>query len=143
MKERDIENISDINIRDTIDSNKINNTYINTDDDKTRLTSSSSDFFSENQKIKNTKEELEKVPQIIKNFLEKKNACIVNFKNIEPVQIIKAALLQKTENVRAKDFNFNFNETQDYYFFITKELNHNYLKPVIPSTEIQKKIYQI
>ena len=85
MKERDIENISDINIRDTIDSNKINNTYINTDDDKTRLTSSSSDFFSENQKIKNTKEELEKVPQIIKNFLEKKNACIVNFKNIEPV----------------------------------------------------------
>ena len=139
MKERDIENISDINIRDTIDSNKINNTYINTDDDKTRLTSSSSDFFSENQKIKNTKEELEKVPQIIKNFLEKKNACIVNFKNIEPVQIIKAALLQKTENVRAKDFNFNFNETQDYYFFITKELNHNYLKPVTPSTDKKKK----
>ena len=125
MKEKDIENLTDINIRDTVDSNKIN---INDDDDKSKLTSS--DYYSEKQNIINTKEELEKVPNIIQNYLKKNNVCIVNFKDIEPVQIIKAALLQKTENARAKDFNFQFNEDQEYYFFITKELNQNYLKPI-------------
>ena len=118
MKEKDIENISDINIRDTVDSNKIGNDIINDDDDKSKLTSS--DVYSQNQNFKNTKEELEKIPNIIKNYLQKNNVCIVNFKDIEPVQIIKAALLQKTENVRSKDFNFQFNEQQEFYFFIVK-----------------------
>ena len=130
MKEKDIENLSDINIRDTVDSNKINtNDIINDDDEKARL---SSDIY-------NTKEELEKVPNIIKNYLQKNNVCIVNFKDIEPVQIIKAALLQKTENVRSKDFNFQFNEQQEFYFFITKELNKNYLKPINTSSNDKRK----
>ena len=137
MKEKDIENISDINIRDTIDSNQIINGNITTDDDKIRLTSS--DVHGQNKKLANTKEELEKVPNIIKTYLEKNNASIVNFNNIEPVQIIKAALLQKTENMKNKDFNFQFNEVQDYYFFITKELNQNYLKPVIYSFDKKKR----
>ena len=130
MKEKDIENLSDINIRDTVDSNKINtNDIINDDDEKARLSSD----------ICNTKEELEKVPNIIKNYLQKNNVCIVNFKDIEPVQIIKAALLQKTENVRSKDFNFQFNEQQEFYFFITKELNKNYLKPINTSSNDKRK----
>ena len=136
MKEKDIEDISDMNIRDTIDSNQMMG-EINTDDDKIRLTSSG--FLNQTQKLSNTKEELENVPNIVKTYLEKNNACIATFKNIEPVQIIKAALLQKTENMRNKDFNFQFNETQDYYFFITKELNQNYLKPVISSADKKKK----
>ena len=134
MKEKDIENLTDINIRDTVDSNKIN---INDDDDKSKLTSS--DYYSEKQNIINTKEELEKVPNIIQNYLKKNNVCIVNFKDIEPVQIIKAALLQKTENVRSKDFNFQFNEQQEFYFFITKELNKNYLKPINASSNDKRK----
>ena len=137
MNENDMENLSDIHIRDTVDSNQINNTDLTSDDDKTRLTSS--DVFAQNKKFANTKEELEKVPPIIKNYLDKNHLCIVNFKGIDPVQIIKAALLKKTDNVRAKDFLFQFNETQDFYFFITKELNQNYLKPVLPSNEKKKK----
>ena len=128
MKEKDIENISDINIRDTVDSNKMSNDIINDVDDRTRLTTS--DIYSQNQKLYNTKEELEKIPVIIKNYLLKNNVCLVTFKDLDSVQIIKAALLQKTENARAKDFNFQFNEDQEYYFFITKELNQNYLKPI-------------
>ena len=51
MKEKDIENLSDINIRDTVDSNKIN---INDDDDKSKLTSS--DYYSEKH-VKNTEKQ--------------------------------------------------------------------------------------
>ena len=137
MNENDMENLSDIHIRDTVDSNQINNTDLTSDDDKTRLTSS--DIFSQNKKFANTKEELENVPPIIKNYLDKNHLCIVNFKGIDPVQTIKAALLKKTDNVRAKDFLFQFSEAQDFYFFITKELNPNYLKPVLPSSNEKKK----
>ena len=137
MNENDMENLSDIHIRDTVDSNKIKNTDLTSDDDKTRLISS--DIFSQNKKFANTKEELENVPPIIKNYLDKNHLCIVNFKGIDPVQTIKAALLKKTDNVRAKDFLFQFSEAQDFYFFITKELNPNYLKPVLPSSNEKKK----
>ena len=137
MNENDMENLSDIHIRDTVDSNQINNTDLTSDDDKTRLTSS--DIFSQNKKFANTKEELENVPPIIKNYLDKNHLCIVNFKGIDPVQTIKAALLKKTDNFRAKDFLFQFSEAQDFYFFITKELNPNYLKPVLPSSNEKKK----
>ena len=125
MKEKDIDNLSDINVRDTIDSKMNTNNIINDEDDNTQFM--------------NTKEELEKVPNIIQNYLQKNKVSIVEFKNIEPVQIIKAALLQKTESARAKDFNFQFNEQQEYYFFITKELNKNYLKPIITSSNDKKK----
>ena len=46
MNENDMENLSDIHIRDTVFSNQINNTNLTSDDDKIRLTSS--DIFSQN-----------------------------------------------------------------------------------------------
>ena len=88
-------------------------------------------------RLSNTKEELKGVPSIIISYLEKNNVCLVTFKNIESVQIIKAALLKKAE--KGKDFNFHFNEEQDFYFFITKELNPNYLKPIITSANVDRK----
>ena len=127
MKDGDLEDISDINARDTIDVNKLSNANIINDEDKERLTS-----------ITNKPEDLQNVPNIIRSYLQKNNLSIVNFEGIEPVQIIKAALLQKTENMRNKDFNFQFNEENDYYFFITKELNENYLKPIISYNEKKK-----
>ena len=131
---KEIENISDINIRDTMDSG-INNNIIN--DEKTRLTLV--ELYSQNQKLTNTKEELKNIPLIIRNYLESNNLCLATFKGIEPVQVIKAALLQKTDSIRAKDFNFLFNEEQEYYFFITKELNPNYLQPIIPTINDKRK----
>ena len=137
MKEKDIENISDINVRETVDSNKINNNdIINDEDDRSKLIST---LDSDNHNFVNTEKELENVPSIIKNYIKTNNVCIVNFKDIEPIQIIKVGLLQKNENVRAKDFNFQFNEEQDYYFFITKELNKNYLKPINTQNNDKRK----
>ena len=54
------------------------------------------------------------------------------------IQKIKAALLQKADGPRAKDFNFKFTTEQDYYFFITKEINNNYLKPIITDSKKKK-----
>ena len=78
--------------------------------------------------INNTEKELENIPIIIKNYLKDNNLGLITFSNIESVQIIKCALLKKTENIRTKDFLFQLNEDQLYYFFITKEDNPNYLK---------------
>ena len=137
MNEKEIEILNEILIRDTVDSNQINNTDLTSDEDKSRL--NSFDNYYKNENFSNTKEELVKVPKIIKNYLEKNHLCIVNFKDIEPVQIIKAALLKKTDNARDKDFLFQFDEAKDFYFFITKELNPNYLKPVLSSNNEKKK----
>ena len=90
--------------------------------------------------IKNTKEELENVPLIIQNYLKDNNLAIVTFKNINSVQIIRCAYLKKTDNVRSKDYLFQFNESHLYYFFITKEENPNYLKPKIPKNARPKPI---
>ncbi len=129
-----MESLSDINVRDTVDSNKLINSDIKTDGDRTRISSSA---IFQTEKLTNTTEELEGVPKIILSYLEKNNVCLVTFENIESVQIIKAALLKKTE--KGKDFNFHFNEEQDFYFFITKELNPNYLKPITSSNVDKKK----
>ena len=75
--------------------------------------------------INNTEKELENIPIIIKNYLKDNNLGLITFSNIESVQIIKCALLKKTENIRTKDFLFQLNEDQLYYFFITKEDNPN------------------
>ena len=136
MNESDID-VSDINVRETIDYNKLSTGYIINDDDKARLTSGS--IYSKNENYINTKEELNNVEGFIKAYLQKNNLSLVTFKGIEPVQEIRAALLQKTENLRNKDFNFQFNEENKYYFFITRELNENYLKPVVSSSDKKKR----
>ena len=44
-----VENPKDINIRDTVDSNQINNRDLTSDEDKMRITSS--DIISQNKKL--------------------------------------------------------------------------------------------
>ena len=135
MMESDITDISDINVRDTIETNKIDNII----EDKKDLNSS---LVSNN--LQNSPKELMKVPESVKNYLQKNNCIIVSHENWDsPVQEIKAAQLQKTDNVRAKDFSFQFNEQTDYYFFITKEYNSNYLKQVVSSTNEKKKRFLV
>ena len=137
MKERDMDNINEMNPRETMDSYKLNCDINSTDDDRTRLSNSYIDF-NQSKKLKNSNEELMGIPPEVKNYLDKNNLCLATFDRIEPVQIIKAALLQKNEN-RAKDFSFQFNEEQEFYFFITKEYNPNYLKPMASSSSDRKK----
>ena len=105
---------------DSLVNNEINNN-INIIEEETSILNKKA--------INNTEKELENVPNIIKNYLKDNNLGLVTFQNIESVQIINCALLKKTENARSKDFLFQFNENQLYYFFITKEENPNYLKP--------------
>ena len=81
-------------------------------------------------KEKKHSQKLENIPNCIKQYLEENNLTLVTFKNVEPIQTIKAAYLEKTNHIRAKDFTFQFEEKTDYYFFITKEENPNYLKPI-------------
>ena len=138
MKETIDDNDSEINNNIKNESSPFINSDINTttDIDKTLKFSLAYPLL---KKLKNTKEELAGVPDEIKEYLSQNNLCLVVCKNIEPVQIIKAALLQKNEN-RAKDFNFQFNEEQDYYFFITKEYNPSYLNPVISTIERKRRM---
>ena len=123
MKESDLENISDINVRDILDIRTINSESIN----KLKIDSS---LVSNN--LSKTEDELSKLPKCIKNYLYKNNCCLATFRNGENYHEIKAALLQKTK-FKSKDYNFSFNEQNDYYFFITKEYNTNYLKPITES----------
>jgi len=134
MKEGDIEDISEI-IKDTVISTiKTSSSII--DDEKIRLNEDSNE---KEEKLMNTKEELSKLPKSIQNYLESNNLYILILKGIEPVQIIKAALLQKSDSFKVKDFTFQFSENQDYYFFITIEKNKNYLNPITSSVAAKKK----
>ena len=81
-------------------------------------------------KNENSSQNLNNIPNCIKKYLEENDLTLVTFKNVEPIQIIKAAYLEKTNNIKAKDYTFQFDEKTDYYFFITKEENPNYLKPI-------------
>ena len=81
--------------------------------------------------IKNNINELNNLPLIIQSYLRENNLAIVTFNNIESYHIVRGAYLKKSENARAKDFIFQFNENNLYYFFITKEENPNYLKPKV------------
>ena len=123
MKESDLENLSDINVRDTIDTRNSNSESVN----KLKIDSS---LVSNN--LGNTDDELSKVPNCIKNYLHKNNCFLATFRNGQNYHEIKAALLQKTK-FKSKDYNFTFNEQNDFYFFITKEYNPNYLKPITDS----------
>ena len=94
----------------------------------------------------------------LKDFLKKNNLCMITYPkisqksilnkkkgknkiiNFTPIQKIKFALLKKEDNPRVKDFNFKFQEEQDYYFLITKELNPNYTKPITTAANKRKKI---
>ena len=93
--------------------------------------------------FKNTKEELNSLPNIIQNYLKENNLAIATFKNIESFQTVKCAYLKKNENSKSKDFFFQYNENQLYYFFITKEENPNYLKPKISDIERRKSAFKI
>ena len=146
MKEGDMDNIFDLNFNDPPDSNallleKNSDSKINIINKTSKIGSTKYIEFSQEEKLINKEEDLLGVPSVIKNYLEQNNVCLVKFKNIEPVQIIKSALLQKSEN-RNKDFNFHFTEEQDYYFFITKELNSNYMKPIVPQINERKKRFR-
>ena len=92
----------------------------------------------------------------LKDFLKKNNLCLVTYPElkekgvifksdkkqkvtkINPIQKIKAALLKKDNKPKSKDFEFKFSSAEDYYFFITKELNLNYMKPIV-SSETNKR----
>ena len=102
------------------ESNTINENISNISENETSILSIKT--------IKNTKEELDNVPIIIQNYLRDNNVAIVTFNNIESWQIVRCAYLKKHEG-KSKDFDFQFNENQLYYIFITKEENPNYLKP--------------
>ena len=102
------------------ESNTINEKISNISENETSILS--------RKTIKNTKEELDSVPIIIQNYLRDNNVAIVTFNNIESYQVVRCAYLKKHEG-KSKDFDFQFNENQLYYIFITKEENPNYLKP--------------
>ena len=55
-----------------------------------------------------------------------------------PIIKIKAALLQKSEGPKTKVFKFTYNEQQDFYFLITKELNPNYMKPIVETNRTKR-----
>ena len=112
-----------------LNSNRVSDA-INNENIDNKISEEETSILS-SKSIKNTKEELQNVPNIIQNYLKENNLAIVTFNNIESVQIIRCAYLKKTENLRVKDFLFQFNENNFYYFFITKEENPNYLKPKI------------
>ena len=111
------------------------------------LSSSKSDS---NEEFNNLTDLSDHAKFLFRNFFDNhKNLFLVtypelkerkNFIKTSPIQKIKAALLQKVDNPRAKDFNFKFSPEQDYYFFITKEINFNYMKPIIPATNKKKKM---
>ena len=87
----------------------------------------------------------------LKDFLKKNNLCLVTYPELKekgvlfksdkkqkvtkvnPIQKIKAALLKKDDKPKSKDFEFKFSPAEDYYFFVTKELNLNYMKPIVSS----------
>jgi len=131
MRESNEDNIFDLGEKDSND--------INTQSD---IDNTIDENVSEISDIPpNDPEELLGVPQSILNYLKKKNCSIVSLGSKDhklTYKQVKAAFLKKTDNVRAKDFNFQFKESEDYYFFITKEHNKNYLKP-ITSSDNQKK----
>ena len=93
--------------------------------------------------LKNTKEELNNLPNVIQNYLKENKLAIAIFDNMEPFKIVRCAYLKKNENARSKDFFFQYNENQQYYFFITKEENPNYLKPKTSISERKKSAFKL
>ena len=79
-------------------------------------------------------------PEIIeKNILNKPNKKN-KVSKISPIVKIKAALLEKAEGPKTKEFKFKFIPDEDYYFLIIKELNPNYMKPIQPGANKKKRL---
>ena len=131
MKESNDDNIFDLDEKDSNDINTQSDIDLTSDENLSEFSDIST----------NKPDELVGVPQSILNYLKKNNCSIVSIGPPEKrltYKQVKAAFLKKTDNVRGKDFNFKFKESDDFYFFITKEYNKNYLKP-ITSSDNQKK----
>ena len=77
-------------------------------------------------------------PEIIKKNKIIKSAKKEKISKICPIIKVKAALLQKSGGIKTKEFKFTYNEANDYYFLITKELNPNYMKPIIEAHKPRK-----
>ena len=143
------ENHNNIIINETT-SEANNNTILNYSSfSKERLSNSNNDFGD----IPNNSG----IPKdLIKEYLQKNKLCMMTYpemvrksnlskpgKNekiskICPIIKIKAALLQKSEGPKTKVFKFTYNEQQDFYFLITKELNPNYMKPIVETNRTKR-----
>ena len=69
----------------------------------------------------------EKIPQSILNFLTKENYTLVRFKGIKSIQKVKCAHFNMVKN---NNFSFEFEEKENFYFFIVKQENENYIKKI-------------
>ena len=79
-------------------------------------------------------------PEIVeKNILNKPNKKN-KVSKISPIVKIKAALLEKADGPKTKEFKFKFIPDEDYYFLIIKELNPNYMKPIQPGANKKKRL---
>jgi len=79
-------------------------------------------------------------PEILeKNILNKPNKKN-KVSKISPIVKIKAALLEKADGLKTKEFKFKYYPDEDYYFLIIKELNPNYMKPIQPGTNKKKRL---
>ena len=79
-------------------------------------------------------------PEILeKNILNKPNKKN-KVSKISPIVKIKAALLEKADGPKTKEFKFKYYPDEDYYFLIIKELNPNYMKPIQPGTNKKKRL---
>jgi len=134
-----------------------NNTIFNSSDiSKESLSNKDEDF----EDVFDPKDEFGKV---IKKYIKVNKLCVVTYpeinekssfnisnqrkqKRIKPILKVQAALLEKAEGPKTKDFRFKYipeNSGKDdfyYYFFITKELNPDYMKPIIPGTNKKRRL---
>ena len=81
-------------------------------------------------------------PLSIQNYLnEHQDQMLFSYNNKTSIFKVKYAYLKKTDtkSFRSKEFTFDFDESQEYFFFITKSKNPNYLKPKIEKNMIRKK----
>ena len=140
-----------------------NNDHIINDTGKNITNSKSFHSKDSIEDLINKEEDFLDTPQgtflpLLKSYLEKNHLTMVTFPEIreksilnksnqrnkitkiKPIIKVKAALLKKIESLKAKDFNFKHSPEQDYYFLITKELNPNYMKPIIQGNQKKKRM---
>ena len=81
-------------------------------------------------------------PLSIQNYLnEHQDEMLFSYNNKTSIFKVKYAYLKKidSKSLRSKEFTFDLDESQEYFFFITKSKNPNYLKPKIEKNTIRKK----
>ena len=88
-------------------------------------------------------ENFNSIPIPIQNYLNEHQDQMLFSYNNKKTSIFKVnyAFLKKidTKSFRSKEFSFDFDESQEYFFFITKSKNPNYLKPKIEKNFLRKK----